>query len=694
MCGICGTVNFANVKALDRNVVLDMVATLRHRGPDDAGVVDGTAGGAASGGAAGTGGGVILGHTRLSIIDAAGGAQPMASENEHVWLVFSGEIYNHVELREELRARGHRFRSRSDTEVIIASYLQWGTEAVERFNGQWAFALWDRRADTVILSRDPFGIRPLYYAHLGNTLVFASEIKALMCEPRLPRALRPAGLAATYTLWTPPPDETVFEGVHQLPPGSLGFARAGRAGLSIKRYWQPSFDAAAAGPGTPVGRAGGVGPAAEELRAAISDSVRLRFERSDVPVGVYISGGIDSSIVAQTLSETGARYSAFSLGFEDEEFDESEHQDALAAHLGIDVDRVSVSREDVTAAFPDVVYHAEQPVLRTAPAPLKLLARHVRSRDYRVVLTGEGADELFAGYDLFREHLIRRLQAAGASTGNHGSNGDGGHGLYEWQERSPLARQGLARLYWQGGPDDRSPFASHEHRWRQGAQIARFLSPELDTGSPDDVYASVSAAVGRQLPDGFSRWDPVEQAQYLELSLFFPGYLLSAQSDRMMMAHAVEGRFPFLDPRVAEAAFRLDTAAKLSPDDAKIALKRAFGEKLPRSITSRPKQPYRAPDAAAFFAGGTAPEWFRELTRPEAVKAAGIFRPKMVSRLIEKCQAAGGSAMSRSDNQRLVAVVSTMLLHDQFVAHTPGKLGEGAHSNIRILTPRSVHAGA
>jgi asparagine synthase (glutamine-hydrolysing) len=162
----------------------------------------------------------------------------------------------------------------------------------------------------------------------------------------------------------------------------------------------------------------------------------------------------------------------------------------------------------------------------------------------------------------------------------------------------------------------------------------------------------------------------------------------------MMMAHAVEGRFPFLDPRVAEAAFRLDTAAKLSPDDAKIALKRAFGEKLPGSITARPKQPYRAPDAAAFFAGGTAPEWFRELTRPEAVKAAGILRPRMVSRLIEKCQAADGSAMSRSDNQRLVAVVSTMLLQDQFIAHNPGKLGEGAHSNIRILTPRSVHAGA
>lgn len=675
MCGICGIVNFSHPGRADANVAREMVRAIRHRGPDDAGLL--------------SAGPVAFGHSRLSIIDAAGGAQPMASDDESRWIVFSGEIYNHEELREKLRARGHRFRSRSDTEVILESYRAWGTDAFLRFNGQWALAIWDRRRKSVVLSRDRFGIRPLYYAYTDGSLVFASEIKALMCHPRLERALRPEGVAETLMLWAPRPEETVFRGIREIPPGSFATASAPGTELRISRYWRPEFSAQAGESGSD-GSDGSEGTdEAAEIRASVSAAVRLRFERSDVPVGVYVSGGLDSAIIAAVLAQSGARFRAFSLSFEDEEFDESGHQDSLATHLGIAIDRVRVSRADIAATFPDVVYHAEQPLLRTAAAPLALLARHVRARGREVVLTGEGADELFGGYDLFREHLIRAGSVEAVNTT-----------LYEWQRRSPLAHPGLARMYWDGIRQVAGPFSSHAQRWQHGSQAARFFDPAFAPASPRALYTATTAYLEEALPVDFRSWGPLEQAQYLELSLFFPGYLLSAQSDRMMMANAVEGRFPYLDPGVADLALKLPTNRKISRSgDEKHALKRSFAPFLPSDVLNRAKQPYRAPDAAAFFTGAGQPDWMLELTSPSAVARAGIFRPSMVTSLVEKCARSKGESMSRTDNQRLVGVLSTMLLHHLFIEQNPRDRYADANgarglAEIRVERPGAVRAGA
>jgi asparagine synthase (glutamine-hydrolysing) len=649
MCGICGIVKRAGAEPPDHLLLQRMMGRLRHRGPDSSGWYrDATA---------------ALGHTRLAIIDVEGGAQPLCNEDGTLWISFNGEIFNYVEIAEELVARGHVLRTRSDTEVIIHAFEQWGARCFERFNGQWAIALWDNRARRLVLSRDRMGVRPLHWAWSGDAFLFASEIKALFADPRLDRQFDPAGLAEIFTFWGPVAPRTSFAGVQELEPGHCAVLEDGR--LHGRPYWTAAFPAAGSEKVQDLAENGRI------LRERLVAATRLRFLRSDVPVGAYLSGGIDSSVTAAIIARyTGVPLSTFSLRFTDPEFDEGPFQQEMADRLGTDHHAVHVSASDIGAVFPDVMRHTERPILRAAPAPLFLLSRLVRTSGYKVVVTGEGADEVLAGYDIFREAKVRLFWTRDPSSVKRRQIAAL---LYPWMQRSPGAVPSFAQAFFSRNLDASDPALSHRPRWDSTAAIASLLTGEmrarLDAGRVDEELVA-------RMPPEAAGWDPLCRAQWLEMTTLLPGYILSSQGDRMLMANSVEGRFPFLDPDVVAFANGLPARHKLLALDEKHVLKHEFADLVPPSILERPKQPYRAPDAASFFSGPGL-DWVDAVVAPRALAAAGIFESSAVALLLKKCRGVQGQRMSNTDNMRLLAVLSTMLLHASFIEGDGGDgLGE------------------
>ena len=648
MCGIAGVMRRSDAAAPPELDELGLMAgALRHRGPDEFGIYrDRQAG---------------LAHARLSIIDLASGQQPLTNERGTLWITFNGEIFNYVELRDELLALGHQFKTRSDTEVIVHAYEQWGIEAFRRFNGQWAVGLWDVERRELVLARDPFGVRPLYVTEHAGRLMFASEVKALFAgDPSLPRRFDSHGLDELFTFWSPVAPRTVFAGIEEIEPGTARVYSA--SGVRYCRSYDPAFPD---GPGS--GFSGTLDDAVDEVRTALADATSLRMLRADVPVGSYLSGGLDSSLIAALgLSAKGANFSTFSLRFADAEYDETPYQHLMAERLGSDHHEVVVGRSDIARAFPDVIRHTERPVLRTAPAPLYLLSKLVHDAGIKVVLTGEGADEMFAGYDLFREAKIRRFWAAQPSSERRPRLLER---LYPYLERSPVAQRAVARQFFGRGLDQfREPGFGHHPRWNSTSALKRLFSADLRARlGAADARGSLLGA----LPPQFGQWSPLAQDQFLEVHTLLSGYLLSSQGDRMLMAHSVEGRFPFLDRRVAALAESLPPKYKLRALDEKHVLKRAAAELVPAEILSRPKQPYRAPDALS-FTSAEAQEWMAEVASPAAVKDAGCFDPAAVAQLLAKCAARAGSGQfSNADNMAVVGVLSTQLVHHQFVAARP-----------------------
>ena len=651
MCGIAGILSGPSVQPPQRGELAAMIGRLHHRGPDGSGFfVDRLVG---------------LAHARLAIIDVAGGDQPIFNEDGSVAVVFNGEIFDYVELRAELEARGHRFRTRSDTEVLVHLYEEHGERFVERLNGQFAIALWDARRERLVLARDRTGIRPLFHVESGGRVAFASEVKALFALPDVARELDPRALAEICTYWSCLPPRSAFAGISSVPPGCVLVFEGGDRRL--RRYWDWEFPEAA-----PQGRPDA--SYAEELRALLADSVRLQL-RSDVPVGTYLSGGLDSAITtALAKAETRAALRTFSLTFEDPEFDESAYQRALVRHLGTEHTSIAVRRGDIAAAFPRTILHTESPILRTAPTPLMLLAEQVRSAGFKVVLTGEGADEVFGGYDLFKEASVRRFWArAPGSRWRHRLL----ERLYPWLRNSPATGRAFTEAFFREGLDqlDR-PWFAHLPRWSTTGRISRFFSAELRSRvgewNPRDAFAAT-------LPQGIERWLPLGRDQYVEAHTLMTGYLLSSQGDRVAMAHSVEGRFPFLDHRVIEFANRLPPRLKLRGLTEKYILRRATADLLPPEVSARVKQPYRAPDSSSFFAGGRPVGYVAELFTPAKLAAAGYFDAAAAGRLLAKC--AAGRAIGFADNMAFVCILSTMLLHEQLILGNTVDAGDAGHSS-------------
>ena len=618
-----------------------MVTAIQHRGPDSQGVHVEP--------------GVGLGHARLSIIDLSpSGRQPMPNVDGSLWITFNGEIFNYIELRQDLEAKGCRFLSTSDTETILHSYAEKGVRCVEDFNGDFAFAIWDKRNDRLMLARDRMGVRPLYYTIQGGALVFASEVKALLQFPGVSAELDPIALDQCFTFWFPMAPRTPFKQIRELPPGHVLIADG--PNITVEPYWKLEYPHFAE---DRVPAPGEEESLAEELAALLIDATRIRL-RADVPVGAYLSGGLDSSaLTALIRTFSSNRLRTFSVGFESQEFDETAFQQEMVRALNTDHASTICTREEIGRTFPEVVRHMERPVLRTAPAPLYKLAQLVREDGFKVVLTGEGADEVLAGYDIFKEAKIRRFWARRPESAWRPLLL---RRLYPYLSGVQNQSQAYLQAFFGMGldtPDD--SLFSHLPRFASTSKSKAFFSDELReslTGydAMDDLRGS--------LPAEFRAWHPLSQAQYLETAHLLPSYILSSQGDRVAMAHAVEGRFPFLDHRVAEFAARIPTRLRIKVLTEKNMLRKAVGKYLPPAIARRPKQPYRAPDSQSFF-GPHAPEYVEDLLSADSIAAAGYFRPDAVARLVKKCKTL--PQISGTDNQALVGIISTQLLHHQFV---------------------------
>jgi asparagine synthase (glutamine-hydrolysing) len=650
MCGICGAVSLDGPLQLPDGAPERMIGALRHRGPDEFGAWRDRS--------------CFLGHARLSIIDLATGQQPLGDEDGRFWVTFNGEIFNYPELTRELEAKGHVFRTRSDTEVIVHAVQEWGERCVERFVGQFAFAVWDRDKRQLLLARDRFGIRPLFVARAGHTLLFASEMKALLAWPGFTAPLDAARLAEVFTYWTCVAPATPLKGVAQLPPGRTAVCRGSDPVadpppaplpdcLEVRRYWQPQF-LPAADDARHLDRAAAA-RAAATVREKLEEATIIRL-RADVPVGAYLSGGLDSSATAALVRHcTDNALRTFSVGFTDRAYDEGQWQRAMVAHLGTEHTGIEVDGEDIAARFADVVWHTETPILRTAPAPLHALSGLVREHGWKVVLTGEGADEVFCGYNIFREAKVRRFWSRRPDSSMRPLLLTR---LYPYLEQSPP--QFLQRFYGKGldRPDD--PLFSHRPRWQNTGMMTTFLQPEalaaLQAGEPEQRLLA-------DLPADFARWGTVARAQYLEMTTFLAGYLLSSQGDRMLMGHSVEGRFPFLDHRLVEHALSVPAATRMPLLQEKALLKDAVADLVPAAVRQRPKQPYRAPDSDSFTTGAGR-RVVAEALDPAVVEAAGFWQADRVASLRRKWET--GRLGSARENMAFMGVLSTQLLAAAF----------------------------
>lgn len=662
MCGIVGRVNLQTEEVVAVEALQTMLGAIRHRGPDEFGVYTFNDEHHRVG----------LGSARLSIIDLSSGQQPMSNADQGLWIVFNGEIFNYVELRAELLQQGCRLATQSDTEVIIHLYEQMGPACLDRLNGQFVFAIWDERRRSLFIARDRVGIRPLHYTFQDGNLTFASEIKALFAYPGLAAELDPVSLDQTFTFWSPLSPRTAFKEIATLPPGHWMLLDADGE-LTIQRYWEMSFPDVTGEKPELLPEA----EAAEQLRDLLVDATTIRL-RADVPVGAYLSGGLDSSTITTLVHRyTPNHLETFSIAFTDAAFDESPFQERMAAALGTRHNLVTCSHADIGAAFPDVIWHTEAPILRTSPAPLYLLSRLVHEHNFKVVLTGEGADEFLGGYNIFKEAKVRRFWARQPESTLRpallkklyayvGHLADGNFAY-------------LQRFFGQGLEETDDPFYSHRIRWNNTIRSKRFFSPEMQAAGAagDDITAPIT------LPAGFRQWSPLAQAQYLEATIFLPEYLLSAQGDRVGMAHSVEGRFPFLDHRVVEFCNALPAHYKLRGLQEKYLLKRAVRDMLPEEIWKRPKRPYRAPIHRSFFPDGRPLDWVADLLSPAQVERVGAFQAPAVEKLAQKVMRTG--ALGETDDMALVGILSTQLLHQQFVTNYRRPEPVGQREPCRVI---------
>jgi asparagine synthase (glutamine-hydrolysing) len=635
MCGIAGICSLNDRAEISMDTLISMSSVLRHRGPDGMGIYRDDGAG--------------LAHTRLSIIDLEGGQQPIYNEDRSVVISFNGEIFNYIELRKELEERGHIFSTRTDTEVIVHLYEEHGTGCLEHLNGQFAFAIWDKKEKCLLLARDRVGIRPLFYTIVDGCLLFASEIKALFTADSVRREISHRALEQVFTFWVTIPPETAFKGIFELPAGHFMTVRNGNR--KVEEYWDLDFSHS--------GRMKTEDEYAEKLRELLMDAVRLRL-RADVPVGAYLSGGIDSSVVTALIKNyTDNRLRTFSVTFQDEAFDERGYQKEVIDHLDTDHSDIQCAANDIGRIFPEVIWHTEKPILRTAPAPLYMLSSLVRRQGYKVVLTGEGSDEVLTGYDIFKEAKIRRFLARFPQSRLRPLILKR---LYPYLENSPTPSIEYGRSFFDvvldGCPEE---YSSHVPRWKTTSMTRRFFSDGLkEELANQEILEDLLQVVD---PD-MSKYDDLSRAQYLEIKTLLSGYILSSQGDRMAMAHSVEGRFPFLDHRVMEFCAKLPPNLRMKVLNEKYLLKKAMYELLPPSIVRRKKQPYMAPDSKSFFKSRSL-DYLDGLLSPANLRRTGYFHPDRVSLLIKKCR--HSPVIGFKDNMAAVGIISTLLLHDLFI---------------------------
>lgn len=637
MCGIAGIFNIRTKQNVYQPMLERMINSLSHRGPDETGYYIKE--------------NIGLGQSRLSIIDLSGGRQPIYNEDKSICVVFNGEIFNYVELRVSLEKKGHMFYTHTDTEVIVHSYEEYGKDFLKYFTGQFAIALWDEKNKELILARDRVGIRPLFYSILGDgTLLFGSEMKAIFCHPEITPEIDMHGIDQIFTLWVNIPPTTVFKNVSELAPGY--FLSVSDKGINTHRYWKFEFPYKNDYEDKPLSYY------TDTLNEKLHNAVTIRL-RADVPVAAYLSGGIDSSVITSLVKKYhNNNLITFSVAFSDAKFDERTYQMQMVDYLKTDHRIIEANYGNIGDSFSDVVYYAEKPMTRTAPAPLYLLSGLVRQNNIKVVLTGEGSDEILGGYDIFKEDKIRRFWAKEPDS--------------KWRPKvlselyPDVSRDPRAERFWQlffkkGLADTNNKYYSHLIRWSNTAQIKQlFIAKSKESFNEDRIFQELDAYID---PD-IKRWHPLCRAQYLEATLFMSGYLLSSQGDRMMMGHSIEGRFPFLDHNVIEFANTIPPKYKLKILNEKYILKKTYESILPESIIKRYKQPYRAPISQCFSGRNNTAS---QMLSKDAIEKGGYFNPASVDAIAKKLTQRSGKALSEREDMSLVGIVSMQLLHHHFI---------------------------
>ncbi|HJQ10487.1 MAG TPA: asparagine synthase (glutamine-hydrolyzing) [Gemmatimonadaceae bacterium] len=644
MCGIAGIArqgaSGVTVRSLGR-----MAAAIKHRGPDGFGVYSGRK--------------VGLTHVKLNVVDIGGGGQPLTNEDGQIVVTSTCEVFNHPELRHELEGRGHVFRTKCHAEVLVHGYEEWGAGLLQRLDGQFAFAIYDRNRETVFVARDRFGVRPLFYAQRNGDFYFASEIKAILATGEVDAALDPRGLDEVLRFGAARPPRTPFSGIAALEPGTYGIWKDGA--LWLRHYYELDYPERSDEPIDVI----------EQLDEIMLRSVGMRL-RADVPVGAFLSGGLNSSITT-SLARAASRHQlrSFSITYAIPEFDESRRQEAVAAAVGSVHTSRAIEMDIIAQSLPDVIWHAEAPLLRVAPALTFQLAKVAKESGVNVAIDGEGADEIFLGGDLFKEVSVRRfcLRRPGSRMRERlfgriypECAGDG-------CSSDPALRELL------DAADPRDPLFSHLPRFL-GLRLDDLYTAEFKAGLGGiDVIGELRAS----LPTRFFGWSPLNQAAYLEMTTRFSPYVLATHGDRMTAAQGVEARYPFLDHRLFEFAAALPTSSRLRGLREKEVLRRWASRILPAPARGEETPSHAVPDAQSFFRPGS-PAWIEDHLSTEALRRVGIFSPAAVGRLVRRCHA--GFTTSVADNQALVGVLSTQYWHHQFleraVSTTPIPTSEAA----------------
>jgi asparagine synthase (glutamine-hydrolysing) len=596
MCGIAAM--FARRGEVQPDALERARGALAHRGPDEQGLwlsSDRRVG---------------LAHARLSIIDLVTGQQPISNEDGSVWAIVNGELYDYEQTQRELEARGHRLRSRSDSEILVHLYEEFGAHAVHHLKGEYAFVLWDEKRRTLLAARDRFGIKPLVYAQHHDRLYIASEAKALFAAGVPARWDRESLVLSCFVS---PPDRTLFEGVFSLPPG--GMLRATEHSFSVSSYWDLEFP-----------RAGTIeiseSDAVANVRTLLDRSVRRRL-RADVPVGIYLSGGLDSCALLGIAATHGQTLTGFTISFDRDPQPEEQRAREMAAHVGAPLNVMPVTQQMLADHFPAAVRAAETMMINGHGVAKFLLSRFARDRGHKVVLTGEGADEMFAGYPAMREDRLRELGAGSAAAAQLRSGNSASLGYSVPLRPSTSPRLDVVRTLLGSSPAFLEAFAETGDSLLSLFDDA--IRPRLAHTNP---FLTLLESV--DIPSKLAGRDAVQRSLYLLRLTMLPTYMLTVLGDRMEMAHSIEGRVPFLDHELAEYVARIPTEMKIGQVEKKV-LRDAVRDLLPPAICERPKHPLQAP----IDTQGPMWQMLQDTLRSDVVKRIPHFDPAKVAELAD-----------------------------------------------------------
>jgi asparagine synthase (glutamine-hydrolysing) len=618
MCGVIGYFDSRGERPVDAALLKKMTETLVHRGPDSDGYYVSRH--------------VGLGFRRLSIIDLEGGHQPVSNESGTVISVCNGEIFNYKELRGQLIARGHVFRTNNDCEVIPHLYEEYGTDMVTKLNGQFAFVIYDKARNMLFVARDHFGICPMYYTVIDGVYLFASEIKALLVHPLVKREVDLAALDQLFSLPGITSPRTIFRGIRSLKPGH--FLTVNTAGINISEYWDLNYPTVDEGYERQT-----EDYYIERLNELLDHSVRLRLQ-ADVPVGVYLSGGLDSAISAALSAHATTHQSlhSFSIRFSDKSICEGRYQKIMAERISSLHHETTFDEAAILKRLPAVIWHSEQPLKETYNTASHALSEYVRSEGLRVVLTGEGSDELFAGYLGYKFDKLRKLRPAAQAS------------------RAGAEERAIRERLW--GDGDLFYERDFGHFWKT---ISSLYSPAVRRELDRENAWQTGELVNR---DKIRGRDPVHQRSYLDFKLRMGDHLLTDHGDRMAMANSVEARYPFLDQNLVDFATRIPPDLKLNGFTEKYILKQVAKRFIPPEIIDREKFAFVAPGSPHLLSKRE--PLIDQILDPEKIRRQGYFNPAAIESLRQRYSQPGFNLNTSYEDDLLIIVITFGLCLEAF----------------------------